>query len=236
MIRVLLVDDHRLVLAGLAGLLDQAEDMRVVGLASDGEQALEVASQTDPDVVLMDLSMPVMDGIDSTRRLLAARPQSRVVVLTSFSDRGRILEAVRAGAVGYLLKDSDPEDLLRGIRAAARGESPLDPRVAGVVLRQGGVDDPLRPRDGSQAGGPAPSPDTAELTSREQEVLLLVRDGLANKQIASRLGITLSTVKAHLSNAFLRIGVTDRTSAAIWAQRHLVRDTAQPVGDGGRWE
>ena len=233
MIGVLLVDDHRLVLAGLAGLVDQAEDLRVVGLASDGEQALEVSAQTSPDVVLMDLSMPGMDGIATTRRLLAQQPDSRVLVLTSFSDRDRILEAVRAGAVGYLLKDSDPQDLLRGIRAAARGESPLDSRVAVVVLREGGG------RPDAPDPGPAPGAGTeggagtVELTAREREVLLLVREGLANKQIASRLGITLSTVKAHLSSAFQRIGVTDRTSAAIWTQHHLVRDGASPDEHGG---
>ena len=240
MIGVLLVDDHRLVLAGLAGLVDQAEDLRVVGLASDGAQALEVAEQVHPDVVLMDLSMPVMDGIATTRKLLELQPDVRVLVLTSFSDRDRILEAVRAGAVGYLLKDSDPQDLVRGIRAAARGESPLDPRVAGVVLREGGARTvgpaPVTPAPVTPApvvpAPVTPADPAQDLTAREREVLLLVREGLANKQIASRLGITLSTVKAHLSSAFVRIGVTDRTSAALWAQRHLI-DGPSSAGHAG---
>ena len=205
MIRVLLVDDHRVVLAGLAGLVDGAEGMQVVGSASDGEEALTFARRTCPDVVLMDLSMPGTDGIAATRRIVEECPTAQVLVLTSFSDRERIVEAVRAGAAGYLLKDSDPDDLLRGIRAAARGESPLDPRVAREVLRSG------------TAAPPVP-----ELTEREQAVLRLVMEGLANKQIATRLGIRESTVKAHLSSAFQRIGVTDRTSAAMWVRTHLL--------------
>jgi DNA-binding NarL/FixJ family response regulator len=204
MIRVLAVDDHKVVLAGLAGLIDGAEDMQVVGLASDGEAAVALTEQTEPDVVLMDLSMPQLNGIAATRRILEVRPQSNVLVLTSFSDRERIVDAIRAGAVGYILKDSEPEELLRAIRAAARGESPLDPRVAREVLRSG-----------------ATTPSTPDLTDREQEVLRLVAAGLANKQIAARLGIREGTVKAHLSHAFQRIGVTDRTSAAVWVRNHL---------------
>jgi len=202
MIRVLVVDDHRVVLAGLAGLIDAAEDMQVVGLASDGDVAADLAVETGPDVVLMDLSMPRVDGIAATRRILDLKPGSQVLVLTSFSARDRILDAFHAGAVGYMLKDSEPDDLLRAIRAAARGESPLDPRVAREVLRR----------------GPAVAP---ELTDREQAVLHLVAQGLANKQIATRLGIREGTVKAHLGHAFQRIGVTDRTSAALWARTHL---------------
>ena len=230
MIRVLLVDDHRLVLAGLASLIDEAADLRVVGLASDGVEALQVSADTAPDVVLMDLSMPVMDGITTIRLLLEQQPDSRVLVLTSFSDRDRILEAVRAGAVGYLLKDSDPQDLLAGVRAAARGESPLDPRVAGVVLRWGGSL-PADPAGSGRAAAPVAA--VGELTTREREVLLLAREGLTNKQIASRLGITLSTVKAHLSSAFVRIGVADRTSAAMWAERNLVGDVLSPLDHAG---
>lgn len=203
MIRVLLVDDHRVVLAGLAGLIDAAEDLQVVGVTSDGQVAADLVRRTAPDVVLMDLSMPGVDGIEATRRVLDVDPDCHVVVLTSFSDRARIVEALRSGALGYMLKDSEPDDLLRGIRAAARGESPLDPRVAREVLR----------------GGAAVS--RPELTDREQAVLRLVADGLANKQIANRLGIRESTVKSHLSNAFQRIGVTDRTSAAMWARSNL---------------
>lgn len=214
MITVLVVDDHRVVLAGLAGLVEAADDLHVVATASDGDEAVAVAATTRPDVILMDLSMPRVDGLAATRRIVAQRPDARVVVLTSFSDRDMILEAVEAGAVGYLLKDGDPDDLLRGIRAAHRGNSPLDPRVAREVL----------------SARRSPPARTVDLTEREREVLLLVAQGLANKQVAGRLGISQSTVKAHLANAFHRIGVTDRTSAALWAQRHLPR--GRP--DGGQ--
>lgn len=204
MIRVLVVDDHRVVLAGLGKVIEAADDMQVVGLASDGDLAADLAAQMRPDVVLMDLSMPRVDGVAATRRVLQLSPESHVLVLTSFSDRGRIVDAFQAGAVGYMLKDSEPDDLLRALRAAARGESPLDPRVAREVLR----------------GGPALT-SRPELTEREQAVLLLVAQGLANKQIATRLGIREGTVKAHLGHAFQRIGVSDRTSAALWARTHL---------------
>jgi DNA-binding NarL/FixJ family response regulator len=203
-ITVLLVDDHRLVRAGLETLVDSAEDMSVVGSAADGTEAVEKAARLHPDVVLMDLSMPGMDGVAATRRILAADAGVQVLVLTSFSDNGRVLDALDAGAVGYLLKDSDPSALLDAVRAVARGESPIDSRVARTVLsaRQ------------SRPGGP-------ELTDREREVLGLVGKGMANRQIARALGITERTVKAHLTSVFQRIGVTDRTSAALWAQRNL---------------
>jgi len=204
MIRVLVVDDHRIVLAGLGRLIEAAEDMHVVGLAPNGEVAADLVARTSPDVVLMDLSMPHMDGITATRRIVDMYPNVHVLVLTSFMDRTRIVDAIHAGAVGYMLKDTEPDELLRGIRAAARGESPLDPRVAREVLR------------GTSAAAPQ-----SELTDREQAVLRLVASGLANKQIAKRLGIRESTVKAHLSRAFQRLGVTDRTSAALWVRAHL---------------
>lgn len=206
MIRVLLVDDHHVVLAGLAGLVESADDMQVVGLASDGKEAVQLAARTTPDVVVMDLSMPGLDGVAATRLIRERQPDVEVLVLTSFSDRDRITEAFGAGAVGYMLKDNDPEELLRGIRAVARGESPLDPRVAREVLR------------GRARAVPGPAGD---LTERERDVLRLVAAGLANKQIATRLGIREGTVKAHLGSAFQRIGVSDRTSAALWARRNL---------------
>jgi len=203
MIRVLVVDDHNLVRAGLITLLEAAADIQVAGEAADGRQALEVAAATAPDVVLMDLSMPVMDGVAATRRLLADRPDARVVALTSFSDRQRVTDVLAAGATGYVLKDSRPEDLLAAVRAAASGHVPLDPRVAAALL-------------------PAREPPLADqLSEREKQVLRLVAAGLANKQIARRLGIAESTVKVHTGNIFRRIGVTDRTSAAIWAKEHL---------------
>jgi DNA-binding NarL/FixJ family response regulator len=152
----------------------------------------------------MDLLMPVLDGTEATRRIVGADPAVRVVVLTSFSDGDRILEALDAGAAGYLLKDAEPEELFRSIRAAARGESPLAPKAATEVL--------AARRD--QRGG--------ALTGRELEVLGLVRAGLPNKLIARRLEISEKTVKAHLTSVFQRIGVTDRTQAALWAERHGV--------------
>ena len=203
MIRILVVDDHNLVRAGLITLLGAAVDIQVVGEAADGQQALEVAAATAPDVVLMDLSMPVMDGVAATRLLLADRPDARVVALTSFSDRQRVTDILAAGATGYVLKDSRPDDLLAAVRAAASGHVPLDPRVAAALL-------PTRE-----------PPLTDQLSDREKQVLRLVAAGLANKQIARRLGIAESTVKVHTGNIFRRIGVTDRTSAAVWAKDHL---------------
>jgi DNA-binding NarL/FixJ family response regulator len=203
MTRVLIADDHGVVREGLARLLPTADDIEVVGTARDGAEAVSLYEEHQPDVVLMDLSMPGVDGIEATRRLMTERPDSRVVVLTSFSDRERILDALDAGAVGYLLKDAEPDELLRGIAAAARGESPLAPKAAKAVLT-----------------ARAESRPAAELTAREQEVLGLLAEGLANKQIARRLGIAEKTVKAHLTSVFQRIGVTDRTQAALWARSH----------------
>ncbi|CAB4846986.1 unannotated protein [freshwater metagenome] len=205
MIGVMLVDDHRLVRAGLAALIDGTADLRVAGEAADGAQAVALVEEFDPDVILMDLSMPVMDGVEATRALLALRPGSVVVVLTSFSDQARVVEALRAGAVGYLLKDSDPDVLLAAVRSAAAGHAPLDPRVARALL-------PSAPQPISQAGG---------LSAREREVLALVAQGFANKQVGTRLGISERTVKAHLGRVFREIGVADRTSAALWARDHL---------------
>ena len=204
MIRILLVDDHQLVRAGLASLLDSTDDLRVVGQADNGRRAVELAAEVLPDVVLMDLSMPVLDGVEATRELLAANPKLPVVVLTSFSDQPRVSEALRAGAVGYLLKDSDPRDLLAAVRAAAQGHSPLDPRVARALLPSA---EPQSAADG--------------LSGRELEVLGLVAKGMANKQIGRALGISERTVKAHLGKVFRQIGVSDRTSAALWARENL---------------
>lgn len=205
--RVLIVDDHQLVRAGLVSLLDGADDLEVVGQAADGAEALDVALATTPDVVLMDLSMPIMDGVASTRALLDARPETAVVVLTSFTDQVRVGDALAAGAVGYLLKDSHPRDLLAGIRAAAAGHAPLDPRIARGLLPSNRAPDPA-----------------AGLSHRELQVLRLVTKGMANKQVGRALGISEHTVKVHLGNVFRQIGVGDRTSAAMWARKHLTED------------
>jgi DNA-binding NarL/FixJ family response regulator len=202
MITVLLVDDHPLVRAGLHTLIDAAADLQVVGEAADAADATTQAGEKSPQVVLMDLSMPGTDGISATRTVLAASPESKVVVLTSFSDTTRVAEALRAGAVGYLLKDSEPAELLRGVRAAAAGHAPLDPRMATALL----------PRSTPEPGG--------SLSGREREVLDLLAEGMSNRQIGRRLGITERTVKVHVGNLFRRIGVADRTSAALWARDH----------------
>jgi DNA-binding NarL/FixJ family response regulator len=204
-IRVLIVDDHAVVRSGLQSLLDTAEGIDVVGAASDGSEAMELVAAEDPDVVLMDLSMPGVDGVEATAAITQAHPEVAVVVLTSFSEPSRITAALQAGAIGYQLKDAAPDDLIAAVRAAAAGGAPLDPRAARVLLD----------RRSPVAQG------IAALSSREQEVLQLVTAGLANKQIARRLGIAERTVKAHLTNIFGRIGVTDRTQAALWAQEHM---------------
>jgi DNA-binding NarL/FixJ family response regulator len=204
-IRVLIAEDHALVRAGLTDLLANRSDVEVVGEAADGEQALARATELHPDVVLMDLSMPGVDGIEATRRITAEVPEANIVVLTSFSDRDRILAALDAGAVGYLLKDLEPDELHRGILAAARGESPLAPKAAHAVISARSERQPA-----------------VELSTREREVLTLVAEGLPNKLIARRLEISEKTVKAHLTRIFQALGVTDRTQAALWAQRNGV--------------
>lgn len=202
-ITVVVVDDHALVRAGLAQLINGTEGMCVVGEAADGAAAAGVVRDVRPDVVLMDLSMPGTDGVSATHQIHASCPEVAVVVLTSFVERDRVAAAIRAGAVGYLLKDGEPAEVVSGIRAAARGESPLDPKAARVLI------------EGSAARSSEP-----DLTEREREVLALLADGLANKQIGRRLGITERTVKAHLTRVYSAIGVSDRTSAAVWAHQH----------------
>jgi DNA-binding NarL/FixJ family response regulator len=203
-IRVMIVDDHAVVRRGLEQLLSTTDDLEVVATASNGEEALEVIATATPDVVLMDLSMPVLDGVEATRRIADEHPSTHVVVLTSFAEQQRVLDALDAGAVGYLLKDAEPDEVLAGVRAAHAGGSPLDPKAARVLL------------DAQRSQRPART-----LSAREEEVLRLVATGLANKQIARRLGISERTVKAHLTNVFQQLGVTDRTQAALWAKEHL---------------
>jgi DNA-binding NarL/FixJ family response regulator len=203
MTRVLIADDHAVVRAGLAQLLATFPEVELVAVAADGQEAVALAAEHRPDVVLMDLEMPVLDGIEATRRIRAAQPEVAVVVLTSFSDRDRILRALDAGAAGYLLKDAEPSELARAIDAAARGEAPLDPKAARALLSA------------------RRAPDATEtLSAREREVLAMVGEGLPNKLIAQRLAISEKTVKAHLTNVYRQIGVSDRTQAALWAQRH----------------
>jgi DNA-binding NarL/FixJ family response regulator len=204
MIRVLIVDDHAVVRRGLEQLLASADDIEVVATAANGEEAVNACAEHEPDVVLMDLSMPVLDGVEATRRIVEASGDVHVVALTSFAEQQRVLDVLEAGAIGYLLKDADPEEVLAGVRAAYAGGSPLDPKVARVLL------------DARRSQRPA-----RELSSREEEVLRLVAEGLPNKHIARRLGISERTVKAHLTSVFQQLGVTDRTQAALWAREHL---------------
>ena len=203
MIRVVLADDHGVIRDGLGRLISALDDVHLVGVAADGAEAVERCRELAPDVVLMDLDMPVVDGIEATRRVLAERPETAVIVLTAFSDRPRITGALAAGACGYLLKDVDADVVAEGIRAAARGESPLDPRAARTILDAHTTPDPL-----------------AGLSQRERDVLALLVEGLPNKLIARRLDISEKTVKAHLTQVFRELGVTDRTQAALWAERN----------------
>jgi DNA-binding NarL/FixJ family response regulator len=206
MTTVLLVDDHPLVRAGLTTLIATTDDLLIVGEAPGGEQAVAMAGDLEPDVVLMDLSMPGMDGVEATRLILDAHPEIRVVVLTTFADEERVADALAAGAVGYLLKDCDPREVLSAIRAASLGHAPLDPRVARTLL-------------------PSATPRVKDtLSARELQVLRLVAKGLANKQIGRTLGISERTVKVHVGHVFRRIGVADRTSAAMWARDNLSAD------------
>jgi DNA-binding NarL/FixJ family response regulator len=202
--RVLLVDDHAVVRHGLANLLTAA-GIEVVGSLEDGVHAEEAVRDLEPDLVLMDLSMPGMDGIEATRAVLEARPETKVIILTSFAEHARLHAALEAGAVGYLLKDAEPDDIIRALRDAEAGGVPLSPRAAAALL---------------PGNRPATNATLEQLTARERDVLSLVATGLPNKAIARRLAISEKTVKAHLTRVFAVVGVSDRTSAALWAQRH----------------
>lgn len=203
MIRVLVVDDHAIVRTGLSQVLEQEDGIELVGAVASGQEALERSREQPPAVVLMDISMPGMDGIETTRRLLENEPEAAVVVLTSFADRERIVAALDAGAIGYLLKDAAPAEIVAGVRAAARGETPLAPKAARVLLRERG--------SRSQS---------ANLSERELDVLGLVAVGCSNKEIGRRLGISERTVKGHLTTIFRELGVFDRVQAALWAREH----------------
>lgn len=201
--RVLLVDDHPAILTGLACILEAEADLVVVGAVQSAPEAPEAFLRTRPDVVVLDLSMPELDGSDVLVLIQQHDPGVGVLVLTSTSDPETVGRVLDAGASGYMRKDCGASELVAAVRSVARGEVPLDPRVTRALLQR-----------------PAPADSSEELTGREQDVLRLVALGLANKQIALRLGIGESTVKTHLSNAFRRIGVTDRTSAALWVRGH----------------
>jgi NarL family two-component system response regulator YdfI len=209
-IRVLIADDHLIVREGLRLILETAEEFELVGEAGDGAQAVELAKELEPDVVLMDLQMPKMDGLTAIEQIRAQQPDAAIVILTTFNEDDRMIRGLRAGALGYLLKDTDRETLLNTIRAAARGETLLKPEIMARVLSHAGP---------ASASGPSKTSSATELTERETQVLQLIVRGAQNKEIAAQLDITERTVKAHLASIFNRLGVNSRTEAAAVAVR-----------------
>ena len=201
MIRLLIVDDHSVVRRGLETLLGTFDDIEIVGTAADGNEAVQLAAERQPDIILMDLSMPNLDGFEATRQILAASPKIRIVALTSFSEQRKVFDAISSGAIGYLLKDSTPVELVEGVRAAFAGESPLDPKAARILIEV--------------QRNPVVVP---TLSPREWEVLKILPEGLTNKGIGKKLGISERTVKAHLTAIFSKLEVSDRTQAANWVR------------------
>jgi NarL family two-component system response regulator LiaR len=213
-IRVLLVDDHAVVREGLRTYLELQDGIEVAGEAADGHEGVAAAERLRPDVILMDLVMPRLDGVGAMRELRRRLPAARVIVLTSFTDDAKLLPAVQAGAAGYLLKNAQPQEIARAVRAAAAGEALLDPGVAARLLD-------------SIAAPPGEAPGES-LTRREREVLGLIGRGFSNKRIALELGIAEKTVKTHVGHVLSKLGVPDRTSAAVFA----VRAGLAPDGPG----
>ncbi|BCJ47176.1 DNA-binding response regulator [Actinoplanes ianthinogenes] len=207
MIRVLLADDQRLFREALAALLSVQDDVQVVGEAADGAQAVELSARLSPDVVLMDLRMPVMDGATATRRLRDEQPAVRVIALTTFDDDADVFAAIQAGAIGYLLKDASSERLMEAVRAAVRGESVLEPGVAAKLVSRV-----------AQLPPAVPAPLVAPLTGRELDVVRLLAGGRSNREIATALFLAEGTVKNHVTNALAKLGARDRTQAALRAR------------------
>ena len=207
MISVLIVDDHAVVREGLRTFLDLQDGLEVVGEATDGVEAVDQARRLAPNVILMDLVMPELDGVGAMRALRTEAPDSRVIVLTSFLDDDRLLPAIQAGAAGYLLKNVEPSELARAIRAAHRGEAIIDPSAAARLV------------EAIADGAATRAPDPERLTRREREVLELIAGGRSNKRIALELGISEKTVKAHVGRVLAKLGVADRTQAALLAVR-----------------
>ena len=205
MIRVLVADDHAVVRQGLRTFLELQEDIEVVADAADGRQALDAVAEHEPDVVLMDLVLPEVDGVEAIRRIVSERPGIRVIALTSFLDDDKLFPAVRAGAAGYLLKDIEPAELVKAIRTVHAGEGLVHPAVAARLMEEVAA-----------AGGPG-TPDS--LTPREREVVGLIARGRSNKRIALELGISEKTVKTHVSSILGKLGLTDRTQVALHAVR-----------------
>ena len=217
-IRVLVADDHAVVREGLRTFLGLQDGIEVVGEAADGEAAVREAERLRPDVVLMDLVMPRRDGVSAMRELRGRLPSARVIVLTSFADDDRLLPALRAGAAGYLLKDAEPRELARAVRLAHAGEALLDPAVAARLV--------------DALSGPPGAAPADRLTPREREVLALLGRGLSNKRIALELGVAEKTVKTHVGHVLAKLGVADRTQAALHAVRAGLLDRAGPGAAG----
>ncbi|MDH2426742.1 response regulator transcription factor [Sphaerisporangium sp. TRM90804] len=211
MIRVVIADDHPVVRQGLRTFLDLQEDVEVVGEAADGAEAVTLVTSLAPDVLLLDLKMPVLDGLGALRELSARGAGLRVIVLTSVSDRGDVAPAMRSGAAGFLYKDVDPAALVHAIRAVHGGQVLLAPEAAEAMLAPPETGPPVTSR------GPAP---VAVLTEREREVLALIASGRSNREIARELLVAEKTVKTHVSNVLMKLGVHDRTQAALYAVRH----------------
>ncbi|MHB0798786.1 response regulator transcription factor [Bacillus thuringiensis] len=210
-IKVLLVDDHTVVLKGLAFFLSTQEDLELVGEANNGKEALVKVGETNPDVILMDLYMPEMDGVEATAHIKKEYPNVKVIVLTSFSDQAHVLPALRAGASGYILKDVEPDQLVEAIRSAYKGNIQLHPDIANALLSQ---TLPVEEKEEE------PSIQVDVLTARENEVLQLLAKGMSNKEIASVLVITEKTVKAHVSSILSKLNLSDRTQAALYAVKN----------------
>ncbi|HEY7350785.1 MAG TPA: response regulator transcription factor [Ktedonobacterales bacterium] len=223
-LRVLIVDDQALLREGFRKLLELEPDIEVVGMAGDGESALAFVerlhtSQTPPDVILMDIRMPRMDGIAAIHALKARWPETHIVILTTFDDDDLIYQGLRAGALGYLLKDSSSEQLINAIRAAARGEVLLQPHIAGKVFAA--LAQPAAPKSPPSAATSAALAYVEDLTEREREILKLVATGASNREIGEALFITEGTVKNHMTNILSKLGLRDRTQAALYAREHL---------------
>lgn len=217
-LRVVLVEDHEIVRKGILGLLAVRPEIEVVGEAATGVEAVEVTIRTSPDVVVMDLLMPELDGVEAIKQILARRPDTRILVLTSFATDDRVFPAIKAGALGYLLKDSGPDTLLDAIRQVGRGESSLHPAIARKVLQE---------LAGPQRGPKTPDP----LTEREVEVLRLIARGMSNQGIARTMIITDATVKTHVSTILSKLHLASRTQAALYALREglATLDDSAPV-------
>ncbi len=223
-IRILIVDDHGIVRKGTRALLDRIPDFAVVGEAANGKEAVAQAESLQPDVILMDLMMPEMDGIEAIGQITANQPDSRILALTSFAADDKLFPAIKAGALGYMLKDADPEDLIQAIRQVHRGEPSLHPSIARKVLQELGH---------PQTAPPSPDPDP--LTERELEVLQLVAKGLTNQQMAEHLTVAEVTIRTHVSNILSKLHLANRVQATLYALREGLTTLENDVDSGGEF-